>query len=332
MDRTQILRSWLNRDALGLEIGPLHAPVAPKSEGWQVETIDHADTATLRARYQNSPDMDASAIQEVDYVSGGRSMLDVIGTRGRYDWIIASHVAEHVPDLLGFLLECQALLKPSGRLVLALPDKRQCFDALRPVSTSGDVLQAHLELRQRHAPGAGFDYVARAVEVGGRHAWGDQHAGAVRLQHSLEGGHALFNALATTKEYHDLHGWVFVPSSLRLLVEELYQLDLCGLRETAIHPTMGIEFFVALSCAGSGPGVSRQDLVLQAAAEELAGLESLLPTKVRPQADAMEERAKAAEARVSALESSMSWRVTTPLRRVAQVTRHLIGICSTIAS
>jgi hypothetical protein len=325
MDRIQLLRSWLNRNGLGLEIGPLHAPVAPKSDGWQVETLDHANTAELRARYKDSPDVDANAIQEVDHVLGERSMPEAIGARGRYDWIIASHVAEHVPDLLGFLLDCQVLLKASGRLVLALPDKRQCFDALRPPSTSGEVLQAHLELRQRHPPGVGFDYIARSVELGGRYAWGQEHSGAARLQYSLDGAYAMFNQLATTKEYHDLHGWVFVPSSLRLIVEEFYQLGLCSLRESAFHSTMGIEFFIALSCLGAGPGQSRQDLALGAAAEELVGLQSLLPAKSGDagagsrELVAMEHRAKIAEARATAFESSTSWRMTAPLRRLAQL-------------
>jgi 2-polyprenyl-3-methyl-5-hydroxy-6-metoxy-1,4-benzoquinol methylase len=167
VNREDILRSWLERGGLGLEIGPLHAPIAPKRDGWHVETLDHADTETLRTRYRQSPDVDETAIEDVDYVSDGRPLPDVIGVRSRYDWIIASHVAEHVPDLLGFLLDCDAILKPGGRLVIALPDKRQCFDALRPVSTTGDVLQAHLERRTRPSPGVGFNFVARSMDLGG---------------------------------------------------------------------------------------------------------------------------------------------------------------------
>ena len=294
----------------------------------------------MRARHKDSPGVDMESIEQVDYVTGGRRLPEVIGDRGRYDWIVASHVGEHVPDLLSFLLDCQALLTSSGRLVLALPDKRQCFDALRPVSTSGQVLQAHLEKRTRHGAGVGFDYVARAVDVGGRYAWSEGHIGKLRLQHTLEGANALYRALATTDEYHDLHGWVFVPSSFRLIVEELHALGLCGLREVGFHSTVDIEFFVALSCDGPGPGLSRQDLVLQAAAEELAGLASVLPSEMQPHVLSLRcqeanvtagdmvstnERAIKAEARVTALKSSTSWQLTAPLRQVANLARSLFA-------
>jgi hypothetical protein len=278
-DRMQILRSWLDRDGLGLEIGPLHAPVAPKREGWRVETLDYADSETLRARHSASLDVDASAIEHVDYVSDGRPLLDVIGQHKRYDWLLASHVAEHIPDFLGFLLDCEALLKPNGRLVVALPDKRQCFDALRPVSTTGDVLQARSERRSRHAPSVGFDYVARAVDLGGHYAWAAGQTGEVRLQHPLDGAYALFKSMVSTDQYHDLHGWVFVPSSFRLIAEELHALGSCGMREAAFHQTLGIEFFAVLSRDGHGPAASRQELVLQAAAEEMAGLKSILRSR-----------------------------------------------------
>lgn len=281
-DRMQILRSWLDRDGLGLEIGPLHAPVAPKREGWRVETLDHADTETLRARYRGNPDVDAAAIQEVDHVSDGRPLTEVIGSRARYDWILASHVAEHVPDLLGFLLDCEALLKPAGRLVVALPDKRRCFDALRPLSTTGDVLQAHVERRTRHTPRAAFDFIARAVDFGGDYAWAEGQTGAVRLQHPLTSAFALFNALANTEQYHDIHGWVFVPSSFRLIVEELHSLAMCELQEVAFQTTIGIEFFAVLSKDGLGSGVTRQELVLQAAEEEVVGLRTLVNAGANP--------------------------------------------------
>ena len=170
MTRFELLHSWINREGFGLEIGPLHAPIAPKRDGWRVETLDHADADTLRTRYRNSPDVDASLIEDVDYVSDGRSLAEVVGGRNRYDWILASHVAEHVPDFLGFLLDCETILKSSGKLVLALPDKRQCFDAFRPPSRTGEVLQAHLEKRARHTPGQGFDFLANSIELDGKYA------------------------------------------------------------------------------------------------------------------------------------------------------------------
>ena len=57
----------------GLEIGPLHNPVAAKRDGYQVEIVDHASTDGLRAKYAKDSNVDVTRIEEVDYVTDGRS-------------------------------------------------------------------------------------------------------------------------------------------------------------------------------------------------------------------------------------------------------------------
>ncbi len=303
MDRHAILRSWLDRDGLGLEIGPLHAPVAPKRDGWRVETVDHGDAETLRARYHDSPDVDTALIEDVDHVSDGRSLVEVIGGAARYDWILASHVAEHVPDLLGFLKDCDTLLKPGGRLVVALPDKRRCMDALRPLSTTGDVLQAYAEGRRRHHPARAFDCISRAMQLGGLYGWGAGHGGEVTLQYGPELARAAFDTFLAADDYQDIHGWVFAPPSFRLIVEELNRIGLCGLREEGFHDTVGIEFFAALSRQGTGPATDHRDLVLDTARAEMDGVAALLGITG---AETIEQALAAGRAEIAALQATIA--------------------------
>ena len=93
--------------------------------------------------------------------------LDELLGEARYDWIIASHVIEHMPDLVAFFRQAARLLKPGGSLSLVIPDKRYCFDYFRWPSTTGDVLQAFAEQRRRHPAGVVFEYVAQIVKRGG---------------------------------------------------------------------------------------------------------------------------------------------------------------------
>ena len=131
MTRSETLRSLFEASGKGLEIGPSHNPLMSKAAGFNVEVLDYLDASALRRKYANAG-VDVSAVEEVDYVGDGRPMTEVIGDRQRYDWIVASHVIEHVPDFVAFLVDCEALLKPGGSLVLAVPDKRCCFEFFVP--------------------------------------------------------------------------------------------------------------------------------------------------------------------------------------------------------
>ena len=103
LNRTELLFSMFDPSGFGLEIGPSYNPLLPKRRGYNVEIVDHADAATLREKYRDN----ASRIEEVDYVSDGRSLLETIGHEQRYDFIFASHVVEHVTDIVRFIQDCE---------------------------------------------------------------------------------------------------------------------------------------------------------------------------------------------------------------------------------
>jgi SAM-dependent methyltransferase len=142
----------LNKKGAGLEIGPSHHPIAPKSRGFNVHILDHASAEELRAKYKGHG-VNLDNVENVDFVWSGQSLPDLIGRTACYDWIIASHVIEHVPDLGSFLQQCEALLKTDGVLSLVIPDKRYCFDYFSPPSTTGSVLDAWAEKRIRPSAG-----------------------------------------------------------------------------------------------------------------------------------------------------------------------------------
>lgn len=57
-----------------------------------------------------------------------------------YDFLLASHILEHVANPLRALAEFHRVVKPSGYLLIAVPDRRHTFDHRRPVTSF-----AHLE-------------------------------------------------------------------------------------------------------------------------------------------------------------------------------------------
>lgn len=246
MSREQIITQLIDRDGLGLEIGPSHNPVAPKAQGFDVRIVDHLSQDELRAKYQDH-NVILDNIEAVDFIWKGEPLEEVVGIDERYDWIIASHVIEHMQDPVRFIRSCQKVLKPGGILSLAIPDKRYCLDYLRPPSSTGDVLQAYLDKRTRHTPGQIFDSFSFAAQRGGSISWNSHAGGAVELLHAHGlAGLMLQNYLATD-DYVDVHGWVFTPSSFRLIICDLNALGYLNIREAAFVPTIGCEFFVAFT-------------------------------------------------------------------------------------
>ena len=113
----------IDKNGDGVEIGPSHSPIAPKRDGYKVQIIDHATREQLIEKYK-SHDVQLDNIEEVDYVWSGESYISLTGKKKFHDWIIASHVIEHTPDLIGFLNDCDSILKDDGVISLVIPDMR----------------------------------------------------------------------------------------------------------------------------------------------------------------------------------------------------------------
>jgi SAM-dependent methyltransferase len=268
MNRNELLLSLIDPSGIGLEIGPGYNPLVPKSSGRRIETVDHATAAELRDKYRDEPLVDVSVIEELDYVSDGRSLVEIINKPGYYDYIVASHVIEHTPDMLGFLKDCETLLRHDGALVLAVPDKRRCFDVFLPLTSTGMVLQAHVERRTRHTPGQIFDHIAYKALRAGTAGWGLGSDGPLTLVHDAATAHARFRHEVSSTAYTDTHAWQFTPSSFRLILHDLHQTGELGLREQFFSEGDGFEFFVSLSRRASGCPFDRLTLARMTVVEQ----------------------------------------------------------------
>jgi predicted SAM-dependent methyltransferase len=251
--RNEILLRPLSRSARIVEIGPSYGPIAPKAEGWNTRTMDHANRDQLIAKYRSEPGVDVSRIEEVDFVwtEGMLSSAVPKEEHGSFDAFVASHVIEHTPDLIAFLEAAAILLKPSGVVILAIPDKRYCFDYFQPLSTTGQVLAAHAEERSRHTSTIAFDHFAYLVKEDKTAAWGQHPLRRLTLAYTIEEALNLFSHVGKTKDYVDLHAWHFCPASFELLVLDLARLGVLDWRLEKSTPAEGCEFFAWLRRGGN---------------------------------------------------------------------------------
>jgi len=296
-----LLRSIDVASSKGLELGPLINPVVRRDMG-DVRYIDHVDTDELRSRYATHVGFDVEAIVPIDYVTHG-SIYDTVGPDIPFDYVIASHVIEHVPDVIGWLGDIRSVLRDDGVLSLAIPDHRRCFDALRSPTVTADLIHAHLTKPAIPSPRQVFDHYSSAVAWRGLISW-DQEPPFAELVPVHSEAEALERATtaSTSGDYLDVHCWMFTPSSFTRVFGALTRLHLVPFSLETCSDTVGGEFFATLRV--SDPS--------NASAPPVAGDEGLLPT-------ASEDAAVRAELRSGGPElkrvlASRSWQVTKPLR------------------
>ena len=259
MDRNSILLAGLDRDLhSGAEIGPFFAPIAPKRGGWNTIVVDAYDTETLvnKAVNHDSPEIRSHSdhVETVDVVWSGEDLGAIPGlvANAPLDYIIASHVIEHVPDIIRFLQGADSLLGETGVLSLAVPDSRFCFDALRFPSTSGEAARAYREGRTRISPETLYEQMAFGVFQDHKGAWRKDSSGSLSLMSTFAHSTKAYNdyvlqLLMPDSDYVDCHAWVFTPTSFELMILELQLLGLITLQVSNMNlETLGSEFFVKL--------------------------------------------------------------------------------------
>jgi SAM-dependent methyltransferase len=251
MDRNETLLTGLEPGVSRiLEVGPSFSPVAPKRDGWLTTVVDHTDRPSLFAKYGALSNLELSRIEEVDriWAAGPLEMLlqDKLGT---FDAIIASHVIEHIVDPIAFFNSASRLLNERGRIALAVPDRRLCFDCLRPVSTSGQMIAASRSKRRRHSLAAVFDHKAyHATPPNGHLGWGRGVRLEPRFSNTLETAWKVIANYDENEpgEYIDVHGWVFTPSSFECVLLELHGLGLIDWRVAELVERNEVEFLAIL--------------------------------------------------------------------------------------
>lgn len=252
--RNETLLAPIDRTMNIIEIGPSFSPVAPKADGWKVHSIDHLPREALVEKYTGEAGVDTSRIEEVDFIWTGGPLSSAVpeSLHGSFDALIASHVIEHSPDLIGFLESMATLLHPKGVVALAVPDKRYCFDYFKPLTMAGDVLMAHAERRTRHSRINAFNEVAYSAAMAGSMVWTQEPVRDLSLVHPLEKARDVYLSLAeqTDAPYHDMHAWRFIPASFELLLLELAWLGETDWQVEQITPPSGCEFLAWLRRGG----------------------------------------------------------------------------------
>lgn len=139
-----------NSDMRILEIGPLNYPLVKKSEYPNVVYCDIRNTEQVKALYCGNNylkatgiTVDIDSIVDIDFVLD-ESYEKTFTDKPKFDYIVASHVLEHVQNLIFTLCDIATVLKPGGQFIIYYPDKRYCFDHFREEVSFRDVYEGHI--------------------------------------------------------------------------------------------------------------------------------------------------------------------------------------------
>ncbi|MEI7859783.1 MAG: methyltransferase domain-containing protein [Acidimicrobiales bacterium] len=248
----RIISLWPLDIGAGLEIGPLDSPLARKSS-CNVRYVDVVDTQGLRDHYLGDPNVGQEDIVDVDYSlhdSDGiiHSLAEVVAPGAPFDWVLASHVVEHVPDLIGWLADIAQVVTDDGRLLLAIPDRRYTFDVRRPQTSVGQILQAHTDRDMVPSERAVYDYFRSVVTVSAVDLWADVPVADLPRCYTFDQALDFRRRGLDTAEYLDSHVWMFTPRDFVEQITDLGRLDLCDfvvdkVIDTAVNE---LEFYVSL--------------------------------------------------------------------------------------
>lgn len=177
----------------GIEIGALHNPV-PVPDGAVVEYVDRHDYDGLRRDYA---ELAERRFVRPAVIDDGETLATL--AEGSRDFVIASHLIEHLRNPIGALRNWCRVTRPGGHIYLVVPDKRKTFDRARVRTRLEHLILDDLE----PSPSRDFEhFLDYAVHV-----------------HKAEGLAAVAEARRLLEADCSIHYHVFMPSDIVGLIQ-----------------------------------------------------------------------------------------------------------------
>jgi SAM-dependent methyltransferase len=288
---TKVTRHLDLSSMLGLEIGPLYRPRIPPDRG-DIRYLDHLSTEGLRAKYGKDPNVipHLDEIVNVHYVADpGVPLPKVVGADAPFDYVVASHLIEHIANPVAWLREVADILTPTGFLCLVVPDLRYTFDARRLPTTPAQVIDAYLREVTIPTFQQTFDHHYEVTpDIPAPQLWAKAHD-LTTMRRYGDGSAAMAmercEHIKATGDYEDVHCSTFTPQTFLLVFEALARLDLWDFTIVDFYPTEvnEIEFYVTFQkLAPSEDRAAKQLASLRDASAKIeaheAALQASLPS------------------------------------------------------
>lgn len=216
--RRGIVEHLIEKETRILEIGALNSPTFYTKDA-RVTIADWLSREQLEAHYKNK-----SGIVDVDLIVEG-DILTSAQKQGflDFDIIIANHVIEHIPDVIGWLGQLGKISRKDGYLSMAVPDRRYTFDFIRGETDVVDLIDCH----RRALSIPDFRQILKHLyfkkNVVASDIWDETLRNETLEKKRFELNDAVKKAMEMEGEFHSLHCSVFTSGSFENAMNDLYK-------------------------------------------------------------------------------------------------------------
>lgn len=241
-------------DARILEIGPLNRPLISKDRYPNVLYCDIRSTEEVKSLYSGDDYLEITNISipleeivDVDVVLNGSYEKTFSGQPG-FDYIVASHVLEHVEDLLFFLQDISKVLVKGGKLIVYYPDKRYCFDHFRSEASFRDAYDVYKKGRSALSRMV-LDFFSTAINENAEIIfWNAADMQKLLPSNNKEKAMELYERSGKGEFMDDVHYWPFTDAGFLRFLHDAIRMDFIELSCEGFYPTLRNtqEFLVVL--------------------------------------------------------------------------------------
>jgi len=214
------------RSGRGIELSPGAHPIVSKANA-NVIYCDNVGPADWKKSYGED------TLLKLDNIFGNR-LLDEVFDGEKFDYIVSSHVLEHMPDFIQFFVAARKILRDGGKIVKLVPDRRFTFDVLRKNSTIDEIEAAHKEGLRRPSISMLEDFYLNVdLKATAEGLWRREYD--PQPSYAPDQVRDIFDQLDLNNA--DTHCWTFTPESFRGLIDHVISHYVPNLRVVEISDT-----------------------------------------------------------------------------------------------
>lgn len=205
----------------GLEISPNWAPVVVRGEAKMVY-CDRLSTEELQSREKDNQGRIGfrAEVEEMDFVwKDGTTLPSYFQDDEKFDFVVSSHVMEHVPNFLGFLAQQFRVCKDDGFVCFVVPDVRLSGEHFRPLTTPGQLIDALLVDRDKPSPGMVYEATYHIFDWPGLENLKAKHV--LETKRGYTTAQAAEFARLAVEQYIDVHCWSFTHATFEDVFREV---------------------------------------------------------------------------------------------------------------